>query len=95
LPYAYSNPVSGIFTQPKGLHSFKITDEFSQNYGKNNPYFSISDYQKGRNTRGINNDSPSYPILGGSQERRYRGNLSGNLSENRFRTIKHLRQRNN
>lgn len=62
LPLAYTDPISTVFTQPKGVHSIKINDEEGVFVGETNPYFSLTDFTDNRIIRGSENDDIAFPI---------------------------------
>jgi len=65
IPNTYIDPINSIITQPKGIHSFKLQDEFDSFGGFDSPYFSLSDYQNNRIIRGRDNDVSNFPINSG------------------------------
>lgn len=62
LPLAYIDPISAVFTQPKGVHSIKLSDEEGIFAAETNPYFSLADFTENRIIRGSDNDSIAFPI---------------------------------
>lgn len=65
IPFSYLNPESSIYSQAKGLHSFKITNDLDIFLGDDSPYFALSDYQNNRIIRGMDNDISNIPIGSG------------------------------
>jgi len=65
IPLHYLDPIASILTQPKGLHSFKIQNDYDNFLGEDSPYFSLSDYQNNRIIRGRDNDISNFPINSG------------------------------
>lgn len=57
------DPVSAVFTQPRGVHSIKIADEDGDFAAETNPYFSLTDFTNNRIIRGSENDTSPTPIL--------------------------------
>jgi hypothetical protein len=54
-----------VYTQPRGLHSFLVTDDLDWQGGLDSPYFSLTDFQKNRIIRGRDNDISNFPIKSG------------------------------
>lgn len=62
LPLSYIDPISQVFTQPRGVHAIKIGDDLSIWGGEDSPYYSLGDFTGNRIIRGRDNQNSGFPM---------------------------------
>lgn len=63
LPISYIDPISQLFSQPRGVHTIKVADDLDVFGGVDSPYYSLGDFTGNRIIRGRDNDVSGFPIV--------------------------------